>query len=117
MEKIVTSQNQDMGLAFQELNTALSDIEFLQNHLVSVEKLARDQAEEISALNKRYGGLKRVRIGSICIGGTGLLVGVSGYFLKNIEETKELGNILFISGATALGCGTMGFVLSFTIPF
>ena len=117
MEKIITSQNQDIGLAFQELNNTLNDVEFLQSHLSSVEKLVRNQAEEISALNKRYNGLKRIRIGSICISGTGLIVGISGYFLKNIKETENIGNALFFGGITAFACGTIGFGLSFTIPF
>ena len=69
MEKIVTSQNQDMGLAINELKKALTDVDFLRTHLTSMEILARKQAEEIAALNNRYKGLKRVRIGSLCVGG------------------------------------------------
>jgi hypothetical protein len=117
MEKIVTSQNQDMGLAINELNKALSDVDFLQTHLASMEILARKQAEEIAALNNRYKGLKRVRIGCLCIAGTGLIVGATGYFVHKSDSSEELGKMLMYAGATALGCSAATFGLSFSIPF
>lgn len=117
MEKIVTSQNQDMGLAINELNKALSDVEFLQTHLNTMEILARNQAEEIVALNKRYKSLGRVRIGSLCIAGTGFIIGTTGYFVHKKDRSEELGKMLMYTGATALGCGVATFGLSFSIPF
>lgn len=117
MEKIVTSQNQDMGLAINELNKALSDVDFLRTHLTSMEILARKQAEEIAALNNRYKGLKRVRIGSLCVGGAGLIIGVTGYFVYKTDSSEELGKMLMYTGATALGCSAATFGLSFSIPF
>ena len=117
MEKIVTSQNQDMGLAINELNKALSDVEFLQTHLNTMEILARNQAEEIAALNKRYKGLKRVRIGSLCVGGAGLVIGLTGYFVEKNSSSEDLGKMMMIGGATALGCSACTFGLSFSIPF
>lgn len=117
MEKIVTSQNQDMGLAIDELNKALSDAEFLKTHLNTMEILARNQAEEIAALNKRYKGLKRVRIGSLCVGGAGLVIGLTGYFVEKNSSSEDLGKMMMIGGATALGCSAATFGLSFTIPF
>ena len=106
-----------MGLAINELNKALSDVDFLQTHLASMEILARKQAEEIAALNNRYKGLKRVRIGSLCIGGAGgLFIGI-GYFVYKTDGSEELGKMLMYTGATALGCSIATFGLSFSIPF
>lgn len=117
MEKIVASQNEDMKLAFNELSVAISDVDFLRSNLNTLELLAKKQAEEIEALNKRYKGLKRVRIGSICISGTGLILGTTGYFLSKVDNTKDIGKMLLYSGATAFGCGALTFGLSFSIPF
>lgn len=106
-----------MGLAINELNKALSDVDFLRTHLTSMEILARKQAEEIAALNNRYKGLKRVRIGSLCVGGAGLIIGVTGYFVYKTDSSEELGKMLMYAGATALGCSAATFGLSFSIPF
>ena len=104
-------------MAINELNKALSDVDFLQTHLTSMEILARKQAEEIAALNKRYKGLKRVRIGSLCVGGAGLVIGLTGYFVEKNSSSEDLGKMMMIGGATALGCSVATIGLSFSIPF
>lgn len=106
-----------MGLAINELNKALSDVNFLQTHLASMEILARKQAEEIAAMNNRYKGLKRVRIESLCVGGAGLFISVTGYFVHKNDSSEGLGKMLMYTGATALGCSAVTFGLSFSIPF
>ena len=106
-----------MGLAINELKKALTDVDFLRTHLTSMEILARKQAEEIAALNKRYKSLSRVRIGSLCIAGTGFIIGTTGYFIHKKDRSEELGKMLMYTGATALGCSVVTFGLSFSIPF
>ena len=79
--------------------------------------LANKQAEEIEALKKKINGLKRARITSACIFGGGLLVTGIGTILKQNDNTKDIGNILAITGGTAMGSGLIIFGFSITIPF
>ena len=53
--------------------------------------LANKQSEEINALKKRGKGLTRSRIASISISGGGLILGTVGYFLRQDDSTKSVG--------------------------
>lgn len=79
--------------------------------------LANKQAEEINALKKRGKGLTRSRIASISISGGGLILSTVGYFLRQDDSTKSVGDLLFYSGITCISSGLITFGVSFTIPF
>ena len=117
LQKIIKSQSEDTQLVIQEIQNALSDSVSLKQELDLAKVLADKQAEEINALKKRGKGLTRSRIASISIAGGGLLLGTIGYFLKQDESTKDIGNLLFYSGLSCVGSGALTFSISFTIPF
>lgn len=77
--------------------------------------LAKKLAEENEVLHKREKALKRVRIGNIAIGCTGLLLTTFGYFFKKDDSIKTLGNILFYGGIglTISSIFSLGFSISF----
>lgn len=99
------------------MQSALSNSVSLKQELNLINMLANKQSEEIEALKKRGKGLTRSRIASISIVGGGLLLGTVGYFLKQDESTKDIGNILFYSGLSCVSSGALTFSISFTIPF
>lgn len=114
-QKIAESQNEDIKVAVETLSNTLNHIEIVKQCLELAETLAKQQNEEIAYLQKRGRALKRTRITCISICGGGLLVGTLGYILKQDENTKDIGNVLFYSG---LGLtASSGVTLVFTIPF
>lgn len=117
LQKIIKSQSEDTQLVIQEIQNALSDSIYLKQELDVVNILANKQSEEIIALRLKEKGLKRTRIASISIAGGGLLLGTIGYFLKQDEANKDIGNLLFYSGLSCVGSGALTFSISFTIPF
>lgn len=96
------------------MKLALSNSENLRLQIDTLELLATNQAEEIATLQHQYKRLKNTRITSICISGIGLMLGVTGYILKQDESTKNVGNILFSSGIVATGSGLFTLSISFT---
>lgn len=117
LQKIIKSQSEDTQLVIQEIQNALSDSIYLKQELDVVNILANKQSEEIIVLRLKEKGLKRTRIASISIAGGGLLLGTIGYFLKQDEANKDIGNLLFYSGLSCVGSGALTFSISFTIPF
>lgn len=112
---MVKSQNDDIGILNEEISKAISDVETIKTQLEVCRVLAEKQADEIALLNKRKVALKRTRIADISICGGGLFIGTLGYILKQDDNTKDIGNVLFYTG---LGLTTAGAVsLVFTIPF
>lgn len=99
------------------MQNALSNSVILKQELDLVNVLANKQAEEINALKKRGKGLTRSRIASISISGGGLILGTVGYFLRQDDSTKTVGDLLFYSGITCVSSGLITFGVSFTIPF
>ena len=117
LQKLINSQSEDTRIAIEEMQSALSNSVIVKQELDLISVLANKQSEEIEALKKRGKGLTRSRITSISIVGGGLLLGTVGYFLKQHESTKDIGNLLFYSGLSCVGSGTLTFSISFTIPF
>jgi hypothetical protein len=117
LQKIINSQTEDTKIIIEEIKNALSDSVSLKQELDLVKILADKQAEEINALKKRGKGFTRSRIASISISGGGLILGTIGYFLKQDDTTKDIGNLLFYSGIACTGSGLVTFGVSFTIPF
>lgn len=112
---MIKSQNEDIGIVNEELSKAISDVETVKTQLEVCRVLAEKQADEIALLNKRKVALKRTRIADLSICGGGLFIGALGYILKQDENTKNIGNVLFYTG---LGMTTAGAAsLVFTIPF
>lgn len=99
------------------MQNALANSEILKQELDLVNILANKQAEEINALKKRGKGLTRSRIASISISGGGLILGTVGYFLRQDDSTKAVGDLLFYSGIACVSSGLITFGVSFTIPF
>lgn len=95
------------------MKLALSNSENLHLQINTLELLATNQAEEIAMLQRQYKRLKNTRTTSICISGAGLILGVTGYILKQDETTKNIGNILFSSGIVATGSGLLTLSISF----
>lgn len=113
-QKIVKSQNEDAKLALIELKTAMESVEFVKQQLNTVEMLSKKQAEEISYLTKRNEVLKRTRIFNISISGVGLILGTAGYFFRQDEDLKDIGNFMFYTGIGLGSAGVVSFI--FTIP-
>lgn len=99
------------------MQSVLSDSVSLKQKLNLINALANKQSEEIEALKKRGKGLTRSRIASISISGGGLILGTVGYFLRQDDSTKSVGDLLFYSGITCVSSGLITFGVSFTIPF
>ena len=113
-QKIVKSQNEDAKLALIELKSAMESVEFVKQQLDTVEMLSKKQAEEISYLTKRNEVLKRTRIFNISISGVGLILGTAGYFFRQDEDLKDIGNFMFYTGIGLGSAGVVSFI--FTIP-
>jgi hypothetical protein len=113
--KIIKSQSDDTKLAIQQLAESMEDLNTIKTQLELCRDLAEKQAEEIAALTRSKKALQRVRIYSICVAGTGLVLGTVGFFLKNNAETEIVGNSLFYSGISLTGSGAVGII--FTIHF
>lgn len=114
--KIIKSQNQDTKIAIEQLSKSITDINTLKTNLDLCETLARYQAEEINSLTKKYKALKRTRITSLCVFGTGLVTSLLGVTLSNTDTPTNISQILIVGGSTMmLGSGlTLG--LSITLP-
>lgn len=117
LQKIIQSQNDDVKTAIEQIRKTNEDAKNVKIQLETALILANKQAEEIEALKKKINGLKRARITSACIFGGGLLVTGIGTILKQNDNTKDIGNVLAITGATAMGSGLIIFGFSITIPF
>ena len=115
VQKIVKSQNEDVELALSELQSAIESTEFVKQQLATVELLSKQQAEEIAYLSKRNEVLKRTRIFDISISGVGLILGTAGYFFRQDDDLKDIGNAMFYTGIGLCSAGVVSFV--FTIPF
>jgi FtsH-binding integral membrane protein len=76
--------------------------------------LSKKQAEEISYLTKRNEVLKRTRIFNISISGVGLILGTAGYFFRQDEDLKYIGNFMFYTGIGLGSAVVVSFI--FTIP-
>ena len=113
-QKIVKSQNEDAKLALIELKSAMESVEFVKQQLDTVEMLSKKQAEEISYLTKRNEVLKRTRIFNISISGDGLILGTAGYFFRQDENLKDIGNFMFYTGIGLGSAVVVSFI--FTIP-
>lgn len=115
--KIIKSQNEDTKLAIEQLTESIQDLNNLKIQLDLCQSLANKQAEEINYLNKQKNGLKRARIATAIVVGSGISLGIIGGILKQEEASKQVGDILFYSGIGLTIGGTIPFVISITIPF
>lgn len=111
---MLESQSQDLKIAFDELSKAINNTESLKLQLDTTLALAKYQAEEIARLTKYLKAVKRVRIASAIISGTGLaFIGASR--IPGVEENWQQTLLITGIGLTASGVATFG--VSFTIPF
>ena len=115
--KIIKSQNEDTKLAIEQLTESIQDLNNLKFQLDLCQSLANKQAEEINYLNKQKNGLKRARIATAIVVGSGISLGIIGGILKQEEASKKVGDILFYSGIGLTIGGSIPFVISITIPF
>lgn len=114
VQKMNKSQLDDLGIIKEELTRALSDGELLKAQLENIELLAKKQAEEIEILKKRYSGLKRARITSLCFAGGGLICTAIS-FIPGIDNNVR--TALFWGGAGLVSTGLVTFSISISIPF
>lgn len=113
--KIIKSQNEDTKLAIEQLKESIEEMNNIKLQLDLCQALAEKQSEEINYLNKKAKSLKRVRISSIIVGSSGILIGTLGYIFKNYDETKNIGNAFFVSGISLTTSSVL--TLSFTFTF
>jgi len=113
-EKLIISQNKDLGLTQELLNNSIAETENLKAMIDSNLALATRLSEEVAALNKFKDAVKRVRITAACTFGLGLV----SWGISNIPGMDEdIKTVLGTLGIGLMASGGVTFTVSVTIPF
>lgn len=112
LQKMNKSQLEDLGIARNELTSALAETQTIKTQLEICEVLAKKQAEEIAAYEKEYKRLRSLSYFELGVGACGFLF---GYFLPNTDDLQILKYSCLGIGATGLVAGGATFI--FTLHF